>query len=196
MSRILNGALAGIGATIAMTVVMRQLHRRLPPASRYQLPPREIVQETLPPASEGVLRQLTTLSHFGYGAAAGAVFASLAPDRGAAVGMAYGTGVWAASYLGWIPAVGILRTAALHPRERNALMIAAHLVWGAVLALAARELHQAEESIFHGSPNAGSAPDAADHRKATPRSRRERTHAAGSPGEGSRIPACAISGRV
>jgi hypothetical protein len=168
MGRILIGALTGIGATIAMTVVMRRLHRRLPPASRYPLPPREIVQETFPRTSERAVRQLTTLSHFGYGAAAGAVFTSLAPGRGLVAGMAYGTGVWAASYLGWIPAVGILKIAALHPRERNALMIAAHLVWGAVLALTARELEQAEESIFSGSPDAPSAADAADRRNETP----------------------------
>lgn len=160
MSRILIGALAGIGATIAMTAVMRRLHRRLPPPSRYLLPPRELMQETLPRASERVLRHATTLSHFGYGAAAGALFTSMAPGRGAVAGMLYGTGVWAASYLGWIPAVGILKTAARHPGERNALMIAAHLVWGAILALTARELDRAEESIFGGRGNAGSVPDA------------------------------------
>ncbi len=156
MSKVLIGALAGIGGTLAMTVVMRRLHRRLPPASQYPLPPREIVQETFPRASERVLRPLTMLSHFGYGAAAGALFALTARGRGAAAGMAYGTGIWAASYLGWIPAVGILAPATQHPRDRNALMIAAHLVWGAVTALAVCELDRAEQSIF-AAPNRGAA---------------------------------------
>jgi hypothetical protein len=148
MSRILKGVLAGICGTIAMTAVMRRLHRRLPSRYRYPLPPREIMEKIVPAASESDLRQLTTLSHFEFGAAAGALFALVAPRRGGAAGMAYGAGVWAASYLGWIPGARILTPATHHPRERNALMIAAHLVWGAVMALSVRELDQAEQSIF------------------------------------------------
>jgi uncharacterized membrane protein YagU involved in acid resistance len=48
-------------------------------------------------------------------------------------GATFGLGVWVASYLGLMPMLGILRPATRHPARRNALMIAAHLVWGGVL---------------------------------------------------------------
>lgn len=136
-----------------MTAVMRRLHRNLPPASRYPLPPREIVDEALHRAPQSARPTLTTVSHFGYGAATGALFGLMAPRGGVLTGCAYGVAVWAASYLGWIPAAGILRPATVHPSDRNALMITAHLVWGAVTALTARELDRAEHSIFEGVEN-------------------------------------------
>jgi uncharacterized membrane protein YagU involved in acid resistance len=164
MSRILIGVLGGIGGTIAMTAFMRRLHKKLPPRSRYPLPPREIVHQTFPATSKQAGRSLTTLSHFGYGAAAGALFAVMMPRRGMLAGATYGAAVWAASYLGWIPAVGILTPATRHPRERNVLMIAAHLVWGGVLGLSVQELDRAEHSIFRENPvdSRGPVPDAAD----------------------------------
>jgi hypothetical protein len=48
-------------------------------------------------------------------------------------GVALGLGVWTASYLGVLPALGILRPATEHPARRTALMIAAHVVWGSAL---------------------------------------------------------------
>ena len=48
-------------------------------------------------------------------------------------GVVYGLTVWAGSYLGLLPAAGILRPAAEHPPRRTALMIAAHVLWGGVL---------------------------------------------------------------
>jgi hypothetical protein len=54
-------------------------------------------------------------------------------------GTLYGLVVWGASYLGLVPALGLLSPATRHPRRRNALMIAAHLVWGAALGLLAAQ---------------------------------------------------------
>ncbi len=161
MSRLLLGALAGIVGTAAMTAVMRRLHRRLPPPERYPLPPREIVQQVVPHATSDALsesgrQELTMAAHFGYGAATGALYALIRPGDALLPGAAYGVLVWAASYLGWIPAFGILESATRHPRHRNALMVAAHLVWGATVALALREFEQAEAATFAG----GSRPDA------------------------------------
>lgn len=45
-------------------------------------------------------------------------------------------GVWTVSYLGWVPALGLLTPAGRHPSRRNARMIAAHLVWGTVITAA------------------------------------------------------------
>lgn len=145
MNRYLAGALAGLLATFPMTAVMQGLHRRLPPDERYPLPPREITGELARRAgvddslSEDERVAATHLLHYGYGAAAGALYPLLAPRGDPLVhGAAYGVAVWAASYLGWIPALRILRPATRHPARRNALMIAAHLVWGAATGAGAR----------------------------------------------------------
>jgi uncharacterized membrane protein YagU involved in acid resistance len=80
----------------------------------------------------------TLAAHFGYGTATGALFAPLSrqlPVPRVISGIAYGVGVWAVSYLGLLPALNILRPATKHPAERNALMIVAHVIWGATLGL-------------------------------------------------------------
>lgn len=146
-SRLVVGAIAGAVGTMAMTAAMRQLHRRLPRGERYPLPPREIVDSILAPPDEAA-RDLTLASHFGYGAATGAVLAALNPSAGRASGAAYGVAVWAASYLGWIPGFRVLKPGTEHPPRRNALMIAVHIVWGASTAAAMRELVAARETIF------------------------------------------------
>ena len=61
--------------------------------------------------------------------------------------------MWAASYLGWIPAAGLLKPATEHPARRNFMMIAAHLVWGAALALALKELEADRDTIIAPGPD-------------------------------------------
>jgi uncharacterized membrane protein YagU involved in acid resistance len=124
-----------------MTAAMILMHRRLPQRERYPLPPREItmklarevgVEEKLDAEERSAV---TMISHFAYGAAGGALYAAaLEPTRKPlAKGVLFGLGVWAVSYLGWLPAAGVLSSATEHPARRNALMIAAHVVWGAVM---------------------------------------------------------------
>jgi hypothetical protein len=143
------GAVSGAAATVPMTLAMAAMHRRLPSWQRYRLPPRTI---TLRLADRvGIGRHLdeparsaaTVTGHFGYGALVGAVYAvacGTRRDRPLAAGAAFGLAVWGASYLGWIPAARIMRPATEQPTERTALMIAAHLVFGAATALAADRL--------------------------------------------------------
>jgi hypothetical protein len=153
-NRMLLGAIAGVVGTAAMTAAMRALHRRLPPGERYPLPPREITERVLPHgASEQTRRTSTIVSHFGYGAAMGALFALAPVDKGTLTGAAYGVLVWAGSYLGWIPSAGILKKAVRHPLRRNLLMSGVHLVWGAATALTLRELDRAQAEVFsQGEP--------------------------------------------
>jgi len=131
---------------MAMTAAMRHLFAELPPDNRYPLPPRELTEEILQ-ASDRNLPILTVLSHFGYGAAAGAIFTYL-PRTSLFTGAAYGVGVWAASYLGWVPGLDVLKPATEHPAERNLLMLVAHAVWGTVLAASTRELDHATWDVF------------------------------------------------
>ena len=80
----------------------------------------------------------TLAAHFGYGAAAGAAYIPFAGKSGlapAAEGALFGLAVWGGSYLGVMPATGLYSSAKDEPAARNALMIAAHLVWGASLGV-------------------------------------------------------------
>jgi uncharacterized membrane protein YagU involved in acid resistance len=153
MNKILFGALAGIVATIPMTLLMIEWHQRLPPAEKYPLPPREIVDELAEKAgvdehlSETEKTNLSIIGHFAYGALNGAVYAplvSLVQTPNPVNGVVYGLGIWTASYLGWLPALHILRSADEHPAQRNALMITAHIVWGGTLGFAAGQMMKAD----------------------------------------------------
>jgi uncharacterized membrane protein YagU involved in acid resistance len=158
ISSLFTGALAGLGATIPMTLAMEVMHRSLPRHERYPLPPREITDELL--AQAGLREQLdeeehvdlSLLSHFSYGAAAGAVYGALSqryhlsPLPG---GITFGLGLWTISYLGWIPAAGILRPATQHPPRRTALMVTAHVVWGSVLGLLVDRFPEHPRSVLY-----------------------------------------------
>ncbi|MDB5294329.1 MAG: hypothetical protein JWO31_312, partial [Phycisphaerales bacterium] len=99
-------------------------------------------------------------AHFAFGAAAGAAYAATAgrlPGPPAVKGSAFGVGVWAASYLGWLPAVGLLPPATEESARRNLIMIGAHVVWGA----AAGVLHDRiarQLAANTGQPPAGRRP--------------------------------------
>jgi uncharacterized membrane protein YagU involved in acid resistance len=154
MKNILLGALSGLVATVPMSVAMKLMHEQLPEAEQYPLPPRAI---TMNIAEEAGVREhldeeqregLTWVSHFAYGATCGALYAPLARRASlppVASGVAFGLAVWAGSYLGWLPAAGILSPATEHPARRNALMIGAHVVWGAAAGALVGYLGAADE---------------------------------------------------
>jgi hypothetical protein len=132
-----------------MTVAMVALHRALPRQDQEPLPPRQITENAA--AAAGVdlgpdedTREATTLAaHFGYGATVGSLYGSFAGSTGlprALEGMLFGVAVWGGSYLGLLPGVGLYRSAKDEPPARNALMIGAHLIWGASLGVLAGAL--------------------------------------------------------
>ena len=143
MNRILLGALAGLAATAPMTLAMKLMHASLPRHEQYPLPPRQVTEGMAEKA--GVNEHLdeeeraaaTWVSHFAYGTACGALYGALSDGLDglgvppALSGVGFGLAVWAGSYLGWLPAAGLISPATEHPPRRNALMIAAHVVWGA-----------------------------------------------------------------
>jgi putative membrane protein len=144
MNNIVAGAVAGFVATIPMSAAMAVMHALLPKREQYPLPPKEIITSIAEKAGadddlgEPERSALSLSAHFGYGALTGALYGPLAekvPLSGAAGGIAYGLFVWAGSYLGLLPATGILAPATEHPARRNALMIAAHVIWGATLGI-------------------------------------------------------------
>jgi hypothetical protein len=149
----LVGAAAGALATAPMSAVMLAWHRQLSWTKRDPLPPAQIVNELT--KALGLRRQTTheerlaatAVAHVGYGGAMGALYGLTTNPKSlsaaASTGVAFGLGVWAGSYLGFLPASGLYRSAAREPTERNSMMIAAHIVWGASLGLLAHSLLKA-----------------------------------------------------
>lgn len=150
---IVNGAVAGLVATAPMTAVMEKLFAMLPPEQQYPLPPSQITERV----EQGALNTrlpdeqhttLTLANHFLYGAAAGALYGAVAQNlrfSPALKGMLFGLGVWTASYQGWVPAAGILPPASETPGERNALMITANILWGAVTGVLLERMEQGQD---------------------------------------------------
>jgi hypothetical protein len=150
-ARLVIGGIAGFVATMAMTSAMRRLHRQLPARERYPLTPREIVDSALdPPAAAAP--DLTLIAHFAYGAGCGALIAAANPRIGRLGGAAAGGAVWLTSYMGWLPAFGVLKPATEHPLRRDAVMLGAHFAWGWATAEAMRELADARATIFAAGP--------------------------------------------
>jgi uncharacterized membrane protein YagU involved in acid resistance len=145
--KILKGAVAGLLATLPMTIFMRAAWRMLPRREKYPLPPR-LITRTLTKET-GVdskldadqLTWLTLTFHFLFGAVAGSLYGALeqrVPIDENTKGSLMGLAVWSGSYLGWIPALGILPPATVQPWRRNLLMIIAHLIWGISLGILMR----------------------------------------------------------
>lgn len=142
MHQLLWGGIRGAVATIPMTFTMNSLWKMLPFSYRYDLPPRIVSMNTL--RSLSLKKHLdkrredrfALLTHFGFGSFAGSWFYLLPKTNHKIIlGMGYGLFVWGASYIGIIPALSLIPSAFKRPLERNALMIASHLVWGASLGI-------------------------------------------------------------
>ena len=151
--KLLKGAAAGFIATAPMSLTMLIGWTLLPKREKYHLPPRLITEEITERVGledrmgEDELIGLTIFSHFGYGALFGSVYAlydNRIPMHSSLRGALAGMAIWIASYLGWLPALGILRPATHHPWRRNLLMIIAHLVWGVTLGEVTRKLTKNE----------------------------------------------------
>jgi hypothetical protein len=134
------GAGAGAFATVVMSVPMIAARKlRLMP----ELPPQDIVDDIVHrssvdgPSRTG-RRALGWASHLAFGMAAGASYGALrrlirpaASD--ATTGVAFALFVWTVSYMGWVPALGVLPPATEDRPGRPATMIIAHVVFGLVL---------------------------------------------------------------
>lgn len=142
---LLQGAFAGILATIPMTVFMGAAHYLLPKRQRYSLPPRIITLQAAEKVGlkdvieeEPVFTLTTGAAHFGYGADGGILYALLArriPLPTLARGFLFGLAFWAIGYLGWLPAAELLRPATEHPKQRTLLMILSNALYGIFTAI-------------------------------------------------------------
>jgi Family of unknown function (DUF6789) len=145
------GGLGGAAATTVMTgwMALGQLtgpHGEQPPkrlvrrlARRAGLPARRHGRGTL---------VASAAAHLGFGTSCGALYGAAVPRSSAPRGMAFALAVWAASYAGWIPALGLLPPPGKDNPRRTWTILTAHVVYGAVLGAtlakwdeAARQAH-------------------------------------------------------
>jgi hypothetical protein len=131
----LRGAAAGAVATAAMSAVMLAAGRLLPMGRQ---PPEAIVRQagarTGAEPRGRLAEALAVVAHLGFGAGTGAAYALLPRSRRPLLrGLAVGEAVYAVSYAGWVPALGALPHATRDRTTRQAVMAAAHLLYGGVL---------------------------------------------------------------
>ena len=144
---VLRGAAAGFAATIPMTAAMEALRTALPAEQHRRMPPREIVDRTIDKAADATGEDpnldrgdriwLTTIAHFAFGTAAGAVYGAAVGSRrtSALTGIAYGLAVWALTYGVGLPSLGLHPAATDDTKDRNEVLIGSHVVWGATLGM-------------------------------------------------------------
>ncbi len=136
------GAAAGAGATLFMQGVMTSRKKLVPdstppmrrdPAdfmvekakSTLSQPVRERIPQSLDKAAKKVLP-------LGYGITSGALYGALRPRGGAIAfeGALLGVAVWAAGYLGWLPAAELMPPVSEHTPRQAVVPIIEHVLFG------------------------------------------------------------------
>ena len=135
-----DGAFGGVVGTAGMSAFMLAAGKA---GLMGEQPPDKIAGAALDAAdihanTEEEQDALATLLHFCFGISCGTLFGGLhrrLPFRLPAVlhGMFFAFLIWATSYQGWIPALGIMPPASRDRPRRPITMILAHLIYGAIL---------------------------------------------------------------
>ncbi|GAC1390832.1 MAG: hypothetical protein NVS4B11_09950 [Ktedonobacteraceae bacterium] len=144
-----QGAIAGTLGTLPMTIFMFSTQRFLPKGQRYDLPPELITKELAELAhvkqhmNKAQILAATTVSHLGYGAVMGALYSLVGkrlPFASPLNGLLFGVLIWVVSYQGLLPLLGLSESAPGETTRRNLMMVAAHVIWGAVTGVVAEVL--------------------------------------------------------
>ena len=138
----MHGAYAGALATTAMTGLMKA--GQWMGFYRLEIAPKQITERALDKA--GLQRQtsedeeilLTALNHWAYGTGSGILFGILRRRLdltlpGSIQGIIFGLALWVISYMGWVPAVGLMPAVWNQRRDRAIELVLAHVVYGATL---------------------------------------------------------------
>lgn len=153
--RLLAGATAGLAATLVMSAFMRLFQQA---GMLGRMPPRIIVEKGLQltrlrgRTQRSSRRMASVIAHLAFGTLQGSVYAgllevasrkrelpvSVRPSSITAV--PYALLVWASSYGGWVPALGIMPGPSRDRPGRPVAMIISHLVFGVALAASLRAL--------------------------------------------------------
>jgi hypothetical protein len=134
------GTAGGFVATLAMTAFVWGGQKI---GALGEFPPSKIVRKMrrragIFGAPKTADRVATAAAHVAFGIAAGALFGAFyrrhrGPARSAFAGATYGAAVWAASYYGWVPALGLLNEPRRDRPFRPTTMFLGHLLFGTVL---------------------------------------------------------------
>lgn len=145
--RLAGGAASGAVATLAMSGMMFAAQRA---GLMGSMPPEKITTVLIrrmgwrrPP--EPARNAAAALLHLAFGAGAGALYGVFRlrrrlPGPPIVTGVLFAAGIWLVSYAGWVPAMGIMAPPPKDRPGRPESMIAAHVVFGAVLGALARRL--------------------------------------------------------
>lgn len=141
LSPFIAGALAGGVATICMSALMLASKKM---GVQGEHPPKRIAEAALKSAggeekpSQKEIVTLAAASHLAFGMVTGGAFA-LAKQKlhlkkwPLLQGIGFGLLVWGVSYKGWVPALDIMPSAEQDRSGRVNTMVAAHVIYGAVL---------------------------------------------------------------
>lgn len=139
---VVQGAVTGVAATAAMSVPMLVAGRT---GVMGRQPPERVTEEALGRAgvddtSEEERDVVASVAHVAFGAGAAAAFAVAhrrldLPVPVVAQGVAFGLAVWATSYKGWMPALGILPSTEHDRPGRRRTMALSHVVFGAAAGI-------------------------------------------------------------
>lgn len=145
---LLRGALAGMAGTAAMTLMMRKVAPKVIPAEMRpdEFVPKKAVEWAEEQAGESHAltesqeMKVAMAAHFTYGSGNGALYGLLrsrldglpAPLMGALFGVA----LWAVSFEGWMPALGVMEAPTEKSPRKVPMPVMAHLVYGVTTALA------------------------------------------------------------
>ncbi|HEU0164917.1 MAG TPA: DUF6789 family protein [Thermomicrobiales bacterium] len=140
MHRLTRGALAGGAATLLMSVPIVAAEKL---GFFQNPPPREISAraanrtDALPDSPEPAFSLVWPVAHLAYGTGVGAGFGlvrRMLPSSPVVTGLIVGGGVWAISYAGYLPALGLYPPPSDDSPPRPVTMIVAHAVYGIALA--------------------------------------------------------------
>jgi uncharacterized membrane protein YagU involved in acid resistance len=146
MQSMIRGAVAGLTATAPMTATIA--------AGRaagwlYTPPPAQITENVAeeigedPEPQSPAFQTVWIAAHFAYGAGCGVLYAllrPLLPRSNTVAGVLFGGAVWGVSYLGILPVLELFPSAKNDSPRRQAVMVAAHAVYGTALASLERVL--------------------------------------------------------
>ena len=151
----LAGALGGVAGGVAMTVLITQVAPRIAPKDMLPRTPAPMRTVRWAEREVGRPRALSRSSeqaaamaaHLAYSALAGAGYglarSSLQGARGLpapAAGAVFGLLVWAASFQGLLPALGVKEATTAHPPKRWPAPVMGHAVFGSVTAAVAAKV--------------------------------------------------------
>lgn len=137
LQALVDGALGGAIGTATMSATMVAAEKL---GLLGEHPPELITAQALDAIghhrrAEATQDVLAILAHLGFGVGAGALFALghrwlRLPIAPTVQGIIFGSLVWAVSYYGWVPALGLMRPPERDRAGRPAAMLVAHWVFG------------------------------------------------------------------